>query len=1006
MRSGTAASPVSVTSNGNITTTTSRGIQAQATAGAVTVTSTGDIRSATNASGTPTGTTANMGILAVNTGANAIGVTNSGKIAAFGTGIAARATGTAGITISNTGDITSATTTATTTNTPSAGITIINAAISAQTTSGSNAIGVTTQGNLTSGAIGIYARHGGSGTVTVNNTLGNITAGTIGVIASSASGSASVTSKGDILSGTQTIWVIAATNGTATVDSTGNLTTTTTSTTATAAAIYATSATGIVNVTTHGDITATGDTSVKGIYAINAGAGAVTVKNYGSTNGIRSSGIGIFGKTTTGSVQITSSGPIASTNNRGIAGQATTGSVTINNTGDIRSSTSSSILAGGGNNVGISAVDTGSGAISVTNSGTINSFAQGILARSTGTGAISVISTGDITEGNAAITSTLTGLTGANYSAAIFAQNIGGANNVSVSTGGALKSNRYGVFALATGSGTVSIANTGSVDTTTGTIGLFARNTDGGNVEITSSGPVKSFYSGIFARANTGTISVQSSGDVTSSADAITSYGGASSQVNVTSGKVFGYYSAVRFIGGTSNTLNNYGALYTTTLTTGLAANSRVIKGGTGNDTINNYGLIVGSVNLDGGTNAFNNRRTGSYTGFFYSGATVNLGTGNTLTNEGVISPGGFGTIQATTVTGNFVQTSTGAFTVDIDQSASVTQHSDLLTISGTADFDGHVYANPIAISPTGSVLILTAAGGLNLASGAEAYDTATTDFKLQAVGLSELWLTWLPMSVFDLFATRFLTPNQTATASYLDALRQAGPSSDLLDLIDAVKSQSSEAEIAAALDRLHGEHYLSQVNDTLQSSYLFNSGLMSCPTTGAEYSVITEGQCLWAKVGGRLFEQDTTPTNIGGETKAYSASAGAQVALHDNWRFGFAGSYEQIDLETNKQPRRRNSAHKAVPCSRTVGVRQRWPPLRLAAGDSSTPSAQLGLRASGRGRPAGHPVWRWSEMRFAVVEQGNGWYVKPMVDVNATYIEYGGFTETGGGVAALESRA
>jgi hypothetical protein len=71
-----------------------------------------------------------------------------------------------------------------------------------------------------------------------------------------------------------------------------------------------------VNVTSHGDITATGDTTVKGIYAVNAGAGTINVKNYGGTNGVRTSGIGLFGKSTTGAVQIYSTGKITSTNNQ------------------------------------------------------------------------------------------------------------------------------------------------------------------------------------------------------------------------------------------------------------------------------------------------------------------------------------------------------------------------------------------------------------------------------------------------------------------------------------------------------------------------------------------------------------------------------------------------------------------------------------------------------------------------------------------------------------------
>ena len=46
----------------------------------------------------------------------------------------------------------------------------------------------------------------------------------------------------------------------------------------------------------------------------------------------------------------------------------------------------------------------------------------------------------------------------------------------------------------------------------------------------------------------------------------------------------------------------------------------------------------------------------------FNTGATVNLGAGNTLTNAGTLSPGGAGVIQTTALTGNLVQTATGDF--------------------------------------------------------------------------------------------------------------------------------------------------------------------------------------------------------------------------------------------------------------------------------------------------------------------------------------------------------
>ena len=53
-----------------------------------------------------------------------------------------------------------------------------------------------------------------------------------------------------------------------------------------------------------------------------------------------------------------------------------------------------------------------------------------------------------------------------------------------------------------------------------------------------------------------------------------------------------------------------------------------------GNDTVDNYGTMIGSINLGAGVNAFNNRAGG----LFDMGANVMLGTGNFLTNNGTMS--------------------------------------------------------------------------------------------------------------------------------------------------------------------------------------------------------------------------------------------------------------------------------------------------------------------------------------------------------------------------------
>ena len=78
-----------------------------------------------------------------------------------------------------------------------------------------------------------------------------------------------------------------------------------------------------------------------------------------------------------------------------------------------------------------------------------------------------------------------------------------------------------------------------------------------------------------------------------------------------------------------------------------------MITGGIGNDLVINNCFVLGSVDLDGGLNAFDNRPTG----VFASGSTVNLERYSLLTNEGVLLPGGWSNVFTTNITGSLKQT-------------------------------------------------------------------------------------------------------------------------------------------------------------------------------------------------------------------------------------------------------------------------------------------------------------------------------------------------------------
>ena len=281
---------------------------------------------------------------------------------------------------------------------------------------------------------------------------------------------------------------------------------------------------------------------------------------------------------------------------------------------------------------GIYARNQSGDALKVTSEGKITS-GTGISARSA-TGNVSVTSTGDISA------------TGSG----IFSRTYGSAAASIKSTG--TVSGFFGLYASST-SGSATIDNFGDVS---GLVGLFARGLGAGAITITSTGNVSGTNNfAIYSDAGSGVVKVDSTGNVTANGSAILLKGGSSADLTLHSGTVSGGSNGVAFIAGGANTLKNYAA---------ISGGALAVRGTTGNETINNYNLITGNVDLGTGANAFNNRAGAA----FRSGPFVSVGAGNTLTNAGDLSPGGTGNVLTTFLTGKLVQTSTGTFTVDVDQ--------------------------------------------------------------------------------------------------------------------------------------------------------------------------------------------------------------------------------------------------------------------------------------------------------------------------------------------------
>ncbi|MGJ5207131.1 autotransporter domain-containing protein [Bradyrhizobium sp. HKCCYLR20261] len=373
---------------------------------------------------------------------------------------------------------------------------------------------------------------------------------------------------------------------------------------------------------------------------------------------------------------------------------STPGNIDLTFRGAISATGGSGILAYSAGEPGLSAHVRSTGNIS-----TSGTNASGIAAITSCCGGVTLDSTGDISTNGA-------GSYGLLAQALTFSSRL--TSNGNVVTAGA---NSAAIAAFSYGSLTT-ISSGGNLTTFgSNSPGISAAGRD---ITIVSTGDIVTSGSGsdgILARLpffGQGT-TITSSGNITASADG--SYGihaFASGYGNILVANLAGTISGgqgagagVWFEGGNSNVLTNGG-----TITSAGGVAGTAIRGDAGNDLINNSGTVIGSVNLGTGTNSFNNLAGA----VFAPGASIVLGDGSTLTNGGVLAPGGSTAIQTTSLSGNLILTSGGTYLVKVSPTA-----SDQMVVSGTAALSGTVNA---VFSPASYVTrrytILSAAGGLN----------------------------------------------------------------------------------------------------------------------------------------------------------------------------------------------------------------------------------------------------------------------------------------------------
>ena len=785
---------------------------------------------------------------------------------------------------------------------------------------GSN-LSITSTGLITSGATGISALNGGTGSINISatdivsqqargvsvrnytlgkdiniNVSGTISARSFGVLANNIGSGATTISVNDVYA-ERNIAIGVTTRSTSTdltIEATGTL---------------------------RGDRL--------GIDAIHGGTGTLSI-DVGDVYGARSTGIFARQSEHGAGVQITSSGNVEGRFGIGATSEGT-GDLTV----DVANVT-------GTTGDGIPARHFGAGDISITSSGDVSGGDDGVDAEHYGDGDIILELNGSVYGGDegvnvshygaGAIDITAADVIGAGDDA-LDVENFSG-TSITITTTGTIDGADDGIDAVTYGTD-LTINASGPV--TGGQSGIEAYNYGTGSTSITVSGAVEGATElGILAVTNNGaSISVESGGSIVGAMGAIVTDSGVApgdpvdDALTLNSG---GSISGDVLLLAGADTFNDANGVFTTVFggdgsdTVNFSGAGRVIDGSGGagdnlqefetfNFNSSGFELTGANMGLDAinflvGAHALSGSVESGIT-TIANGASLDVSDGamftGGLSNAGTLSVNGLD-IGAIAVDGDFEQTDTGVLNIDINGAS-----NDVITVSGDVAVDGGLVVTSIANAGVGATSRVIVDGDGALSGDLDA--TFVNAGLLIAQNLSfdgvnsDVILTTTINSASSISG---LNENQSSVGDNLIGLLSLPEiDSDLFDVINTVGGVSSETELGTTLSELHPEgldvglrfldvaqrNFLTTITDQAQPSSSALPPVRTASLSGGPVSVSgADGINVWGAIQGFSVNQGATSQNTGFDGEAFSFAAGVSGIKSGPVTLGFAGGYTDFN--------------------------------------------------------------------------------------------------------------
>ncbi|MEO7933116.1 MAG: autotransporter outer membrane beta-barrel domain-containing protein [Chthoniobacterales bacterium] len=421
------------------------------------------------------------------------------------------------------------------------------------------------------------------------------------------------------------------------------------------------------------------------------------------------------------------------------------------------------------------------------------------------------------------------------------------------------------------------------------------------------------------------------------------------------------------------------------------------VIGGYRREMVDNYGTMIGQVDLGKSINGFTNHSNATLIPgpLFLLGAPTNL-----LLNEGVMITGGVNNAQHTDVTGSFVQTDRGVTFGELDFARS---ELDQYYLTGTAKLAGEMnisLLNPQLV-PAGhfqKVLYHAVRGvtddGMFLTTAPSVvinYDILYPDKETAVLDFN-----------VDFSLGGALGRNLRSVGDYINRIQNAGSSKALADTIVKLLYDPTIQAYKESLSQLAPDIYGEHQADLIRGSERFNQLTLE----GGNYRFDAHGRLLWFN----LENQDTLHRSYvdykAVRQTAERAAVGIEQEFNDHWTAGLAFSVEKNEASgyNGLWTSDGTTEHLGAVLKKQIGATEFAGVVSYSWNQTDTER---------QGRVTTHfttDVTRDIEafnamLRASHVFDLRSFYLKPIIDVGYTYLMTNAATEKNGGATSLTLR-